>query len=57
MAMAEVLPSVKLLDYPRDPLAVMYVAYRTCYSSLSPQVIRRRIEEGKISREAMLEFL
>ena len=55
--MAEVLPSVKLLDYPRDPLAVMYVAYRTCYSSLSPQVIRRRIEEGKISREAMLEFL
>src|SRR5579863_2330627 len=55
--MPEVTPDVKLLDYPRDALAVLYVAYRTCYSSLPPQEIRRRVEEGRISREKMLEFL
>ncbi len=55
--MAEVTPEVKLLDYPRDPLAVLYVAYRTCYSSIAPQELRRRIDAGKISREKMLEFL
>lgn len=55
--MAEVSPDVKLLDFPRDPLAILYVAYRTCYSNLPPQVIRRRVEEGKISRQKILEFL
>src|SRR5579862_7060574 len=55
--MAEVIPDVKLLDYPRDALAVLYVAYRTCYSSLPPQEIRQRVEEGRISRAKMLEFL
>jgi len=54
---AEVVPDVRLLDYPRDPLAVLYVAYRTCYSSLPPQEIRRRIDEGRISRQKMVEFL
>jgi len=48
---------VKLLDYPKDPLAVLYVAYRTCYSSLPPQEIRQRVEDGRISRPKMLEFL
>jgi thymidylate synthase (FAD) len=55
--MAEVLADVKLIDYPRDPLAVLYVAYRTCYSSVAPQELRRRIETGKVTRERMLEFL
>jgi thymidylate synthase (FAD) len=55
--MAEVLPDVKLLDYPHDPLSVLYVAYRTCYSGLTPQEIRRRVDSGKITREKMLEFL
>ena len=55
--MAEVTPDVKLLDYPRDALAVLYVGYRTCYSSIAPQELRRRIDHGTITRDKMLEFL
>ncbi|MBI2266876.1 MAG: FAD-dependent thymidylate synthase [Armatimonadetes bacterium] len=49
--------SVRLLDHTPDPLRTMYVAFRTCYSSLTPQQIWDRIEEGKISREKMTSFI
>ncbi len=55
--MARVFPEVKLLDHPADPLAVLYVAYRTCYSSLRPQTIWNRIESGRIEREKMIAFI
>ena len=57
VGVAEVVPEVRLLDYPRDPLAVLYVAYRTCYSNIAPQELRQRVDDGRISRERMTQFL
>lgn len=48
---------VTLLDHTHDPLRSLYVAYRTAYSSLTPQQIVQRIEEGRITREQMQEFI
>jgi len=48
---------VKLLDHTQDPLRSLYTAYRTAYSALTPMQIERRIEDGRISREAMADFI
>jgi thymidylate synthase (FAD) len=48
---------VKLLDHTQDPIRSLYVAYRTAYSALTPLQIDRRIEDGRISREQMEEFI
>ena len=48
---------VKLLDHTKDPITSLYVAYRTAYSSLTPMQIGRRIEDGRITREQMAEFI
>jgi thymidylate synthase (FAD) len=48
---------VKLLDHTRDPIRSLYVAFRTAYSSLTPQQIVERTEDERISREQMLEFI
>ena len=48
---------VKLLDYTQDPVRSLYVAYRTAYSALTPMQIDRRIEDGRITREQMLDFI
>ena len=48
---------VKLLDHTRDPIRSLYVAFRTAYSSLTPQQIVERAEDERISREEMLEFI
>ncbi len=48
---------VKLLDHTQDPIQSLYLAYRTAYSSLTPMQIGRRIEDGRISREQMAEFI
>jgi thymidylate synthase (FAD) len=48
---------VKLLDHTQDPIRSLYVAYRTAYSALTPMQIDRRIEDGRITREQMLEFI
>lgn len=48
---------VKLLDHTPDPIKTMYVAFRTCYSSLTPQQIWAKIDSGEISREKMIEFI
>src|SRR5437764_1143109 len=53
----EVTPDVKLLDHAPDPVRTIYIAFRTCYSALSPQKIWRRIEDGRITREEMLQFI
>jgi thymidylate synthase (FAD) len=48
---------VKLLDHSRDPVRSLYVAYRTAYSALKPAEIDARIEEERITRPQMLEFI
>src|SRR3989475_2239733 len=48
---------VKLLTHTPDPIRVMYVAFRTCYSKFSPQQICPDIESGKISEGKMNSFI
>jgi thymidylate synthase (FAD) len=48
---------VNLLDHTHDPVQSLYVAYRTAYSSLTPQQIVKRIESERITRQQMLEFI
>ncbi|WP_322796964.1 FAD-dependent thymidylate synthase [Tepidiforma sp.] len=48
---------VTLLSHSPDPLRSLYMAYRTCYSSLTPQQVARRIEDERITRETMEEFV
>ncbi|MGI8551718.1 MAG: FAD-dependent thymidylate synthase [Dehalococcoidia bacterium] len=48
---------VRLLDHSHDPLRSLYIAYRTCYSSLSPIEIAERIDDERISRDRMQVFI
>src|SRR5437660_9917233 len=48
---------VQLLTHTPDPIRVMYVAFRTCYSKFTPQQIWADIESGKISEEKMKAFI
>lgn len=48
---------VKLIDFAADPLAKLYGAYRTCYSSDTPVQIWEKIREETISREKIREFI
>ncbi|MDI6856862.1 MAG: FAD-dependent thymidylate synthase [Dehalococcoidia bacterium] len=48
---------VKLLDHTHDPIRSLYIAFRTAYSSLTPQEIGERIEAERITRQQMLDFV
>ena len=48
---------VKLLGHSPDPIRSLYLAYRTAYSALTPLQIDDRIEDERITRETMLEFI
>lgn len=48
---------VSLLSHTEDPLRSLYLAYRTCYSALTPQQIAGRIEDERIPRETMQTFI
>src|SRR5438045_8632834 len=48
---------VQLLTHTPDPIRVMYVAFRTCYSKFTPQQIWADIESGKISEQKMKTFI
>ena len=48
---------VQLLTHTPDPIRVMYVAFRTCYSKFTPQQIWADIESGKISEEKTKWYL
>src|SRR5579884_1567011 len=48
---------VRLLDHSHDPIRSLYIAYRTCYSSLTPLEIADRVEDERISAEQMLSFV
>ena len=48
---------VTLIDRTQDPIRVLYMAYRVCYSALTPQQILDRIEDERISHEKMAAFV
>jgi thymidylate synthase (FAD) len=48
---------VQLLDHSHDPFRSLYLAYRTCYSALTPLELARRVETERITREEMLRFV
>ena len=48
---------VTLLSHSEDPLRSLYMAYRTCYSQLTPQQVAARIEDERIPREKMHNFI
>ena len=48
---------VTLLSMHDDPIRALYMAYRVCYSKLTPQSILARIEKDRITHEQMLEFV
>lgn len=48
---------VRLLDHSHDPIRSLYLAYRTCYSALTPIELAERVETERIPREQMLRFV
>jgi thymidylate synthase (FAD) len=50
-------PRVTLLSHSPEPLRSLYLAYRVCYSQLTPQEIARRIESERITRDEMARFV
>lgn len=48
---------VTLISHSEDPLRSLYMAYRTCYSALTPQQVLDRIEDERIPREQMTQFI
>jgi len=48
---------VTLLSHSDDPVRSLYMAYRTCYSSLTPQQVMRRIDDERITHDQMREFI
>ena len=48
---------VNLLSHSEDPMRSLYMAYRTCYSQLTPQQVAARIEDERIPREKMQAFI
>jgi thymidylate synthase (FAD) len=48
---------VTLLSHSEDPLRSLYMAYRTCYSELTPQQVFARVADERITREQMTRFI
>jgi thymidylate synthase (FAD) len=48
---------VTLISSSEDPLRSLYMAYRTCYSQLTPQQVLARIDDERIGREQMQAFI
>ena len=48
---------VTLIDYTKDPIRALYMAYRVCYSALTPQQVIDRIDDERISHEKMEQFV
>ena len=55
--MSKVQPQVTLLSHTDDPVRSLYMAYRVCYSALTPQQIAERIEDERITHERMASFV
>ncbi|MCK9518489.1 MAG: FAD-dependent thymidylate synthase [Dehalococcoidia bacterium] len=48
---------VTLISHTEDPIRSLYMAYRTCYSQLTPQQVFARIDDERITREQMTGFI
>ncbi len=48
---------VTLIDYSESPIRSLYMAYRVCYSALTPQQVLERIDDERISQEKMANFV
>ena len=48
---------VTLLSHSENPVRSLYMAYRTCYSQLTPQQVAARIEDDRITDEQMRHFI
>ena len=48
---------VTLIHHTPDPIRALYMAYRVCYSALTPQQVLDRIADERISQEQMLQFV
>ena len=48
---------VTLLSHSESPLRSLYMAYRTCYSQLTPQQVAARIEDDRITEAQMRQFI
>ena len=49
--------AVKLISHTDDPIRSLYMAYRVCYSALTPEQVLARIDDERISPAKMLEFV
>src|SRR5947209_9237807 len=48
---------IRLLDHSHDPIRSLYIAYRVCYSALTPIQILDRIDADRITRAQMIGFV
>ena len=48
---------VTLIDHTKDPIRSLYMAYRVCYSALTPQQVLDRIDDERISQQKMADFV
>ncbi len=48
---------VTLISHTENPLRSLYMAYRTCYSALTPQQVAARIEDERITDAQMRQFI
>ncbi|MCY3920326.1 MAG: FAD-dependent thymidylate synthase [Chloroflexi bacterium] len=48
---------VSLIDHTEDPIRALYMAYRVCYSALTPDQVLDRIADERIPREKMTAFV
>ena len=48
---------VTLISHSPEPMRSLYMAYRTCYSQLTPKQILNRIGDDRISEEEMRGFI
>lgn len=48
---------VTLFEHTQDPIRALYMAYRVCYSALTPQQVIDRIEDERIPHAKMEQFV
>ena len=48
---------VTLIEHTKDPIRALYMAYRVCYSTLTPQQVLERVADERIASEKMQEFV
>lgn len=48
---------VNLIDHTSDPILSLYIAFRVAASALTPQQILTRIDDERITRERMVDYV